>query len=304
MKLDRQRLGQLAALRLHAPGVATSLQQGDRRSPFKGRGVEFADYRAYDAAEDIRLVDWNVYLRLGTALVRQFHEERSFTLLLALDLSASMGFGQPRKADSAAMLTAALATVALVHRDPVTLCCVGHGGAAVHTRAVNQDGLASLLHVLEQLEPARAGEAGSLARELGQHLGRNLGRGRADRAVLVSDLLVEPDEREAILRLLATASRHPLLVHVLARDELEPAFGDLSGVVDAETGETLTLRDDGGVTKAYAQALEDWLGVIAGRCRELGVQYLRLASDRDVPAWMLHELRRTRVVEHAAGGNA
>ena len=43
--------------------------QGNRRSRIKGRGVEFAEYRAYDPGDDLRLVDWNAYMRLGVALV-------------------------------------------------------------------------------------------------------------------------------------------------------------------------------------------------------------------------------------------
>ena len=89
MKVDRTALARFAQLRLHAPSVATSLQQGDRRSPFLGRGVEFADFREYDPGDDIRLIDWNVYLRLGQVLVRQFNEERSLSIKICLDVSAS-----------------------------------------------------------------------------------------------------------------------------------------------------------------------------------------------------------------------
>lgn len=297
MKVDRTALARFAELRLHAPSVATSLQQGDRRSPFLGRGLEFADYREYDPGDDVRLIDWNVYLRLGQVLVRQFTEERSLSIKICLDVSGSMDFGEPRKADRAAEVAAALATIALVHRDPVVLICFGGDRPPVQARAVNFDGMAELVHVLERVEPSGAGDAY-------KQLAGQLGGGRTDRLFLVSDLLCEPDAREQQLRLLAASSLHPVLVHTLSSKELQPDLRDVSEVVDAETGETLVLRDGDEATQAYAAGVQAWLEEIQARCKALGIRYLRLPPEgASLVGFVEGDLRRAQVVEHVAGGN-
>jgi uncharacterized protein (DUF58 family) len=295
MLLDRGNLSRFASLRLCSPGAATALQQGDRRSPFRGRGVEFADYRPYDPGDDVRLVDWNVYLRLGQAVVRQFNEERSLAMKLCVDMSESMAFGEPRKADHAAQLAAALALVSLTHRDPVGLCFYGGDKQLAQTKASNLDGLAEILHVLERVEPAGRGDAHA-------QIVRQLGQGRSDRIVLISDLLLEEAPRDALLRLMAASSRYPVVLHVLSEEELEPDFEDVAKIVDAETGESFVIRDDASARRDYKVGLDAWLAAIAARCRGLGIRYVPAFTRVGVPELFNNELRRARVVEHAFGG--
>lgn len=297
MRVDRTALARFAELRLHAPSVATSLQQGDRRSPFLGRGVEFADFREYDPGDDIRLIDWNVYLRLGQVLVRQFNEERSLSIKICVDVSASMGFGEPRKADRAAEVAAALSTIALVHRDPVVLVCFGADRPPVRAKAVNFDGMAELVHVLEKVEPSGTADAY-------KQLAGQLGGGRTDRLFLLSDMLCAPEAREQQLRLLAASSLHPVLVHTLSKEELEPDLRDVSEIVDAETGETLTLREGADAEEAYQEGLQRWLEEIQARCKTLGIQYLQLPPEgSSLIGFVEGDLRRVHVVETMAGGN-
>lgn len=295
MDVDRSTLTRYGNLRLASCGAATALHPGDRRSAFRGRGVEFADYRPYDAGDDVRLIDWNVYLRLGTAVVRQFNEERSLAMRLCLDTSESMGFGEPRKADHAAQLAAALAMVSLMHRDPVGLCPFGGDRMVAPTQGTNLDGLTEMLHVLDRLEPGGHGDAH-------RQITRQLGQGRSDRIVLISDLLMEHDARDRVFRLIATSSRRPLVLHVLSEAELSPDFGDWAKVVDCETGEAFAVRDDSSARKEYNEGLGAWLAAIERRCRSLGITYVPTFTDTEVPELIEHELRRARVVEHAFGG--
>jgi uncharacterized protein (DUF58 family) len=293
VRVDRASLSRYLSLKLHAAGHATSQVQGNRRSPQRGRGVEFADYRAYDQGDDIRLVDWNVYLRLGVALVKQFTEERSLSLRICVDTSESMAFGEPRKADHAAQIAAALAMVALGQREPVTLVCAGGGGKAARARAVNLDGMAELLMLLERTEPGGQGK-------LRSQLSAQLDQSRSDVLVLISDLLFDDDEREALLRLCVHSSHAPAVIHVVGKDELEPFLDDVGRVVDAETGEELVLPD--GARAAYEQVLADWLGSIEDRCRRLGVNYLRVPTQVSVDAVMTGSLHKSRLIEHRSGG--
>ncbi len=295
MKIDRRIFRAVGGLRLASAGPATGLRQGDRRSPFRGRGVEFADYRPYDETDDLRLIDWNVYARLETALVKLFHEDRNLTAHIYVDASESMGFGEPRKIDHAGELAAALALLGLLGRDTVTVASFGAEATPVRAVGHNFAAFTQILRALEFVEPDKRGDAR-------RHLATHIARARADRVILITDLLAERDEQDALLRLLAAAGKRPVLAHVLGDEELDP---DLSGglqVVDAETGETITVREGGAAERDYARGLRGWLESIEERCASLGIQYIPAFTTAPVTALMLGELRRGRIVQSAHGG--
>ena len=96
---------------------------GDYHSAFHGRGIEFSQVREYQPGDDIRTIDWNVTARTGTPHVKEFIEERDLTVIIAVDVSASMAFGSVdwRKCDIAAELAAVFAFSAVENMDRVGL---------------------------------------------------------------------------------------------------------------------------------------------------------------------------------------
>jgi uncharacterized protein (DUF58 family) len=108
---------------------AAGVLVGEWRSAFRGGGVEFEESRPYVPGDDVRAIDWNATARTDTPWVKRFREERSCTLLLALDASASMAFGTTgrSKAQVAAHAAALLAASAAQAGDPVGLLVFGAG---------------------------------------------------------------------------------------------------------------------------------------------------------------------------------
>ncbi len=96
---------------------------GAYHSIFKGQGVEFAEVRPYLRGDDVRTIDWNVTARTGSLYVRRYREERELTMMLVVDVSASVDFGsrRQRKADLAAEAAALLAFSAEKNSDRVGL---------------------------------------------------------------------------------------------------------------------------------------------------------------------------------------
>ena len=87
---------------------------GEYHSAFKGRGMEFSEVREYIEGDDIRFIDWNVSSRMGKLYVKQFVEERELTVILAIDLSASLDFFSKSKSkkEIAAEISAIIAFTA------------------------------------------------------------------------------------------------------------------------------------------------------------------------------------------------
>ena len=92
-------------------------------SRFKGRGTDFEELREYVPGDDVRAMDWNVTARTGKPFVRLHREERELTLVLAVDVSGSAGFGSGEQTlrERAADVAACLAVSALKAGDKVGL---------------------------------------------------------------------------------------------------------------------------------------------------------------------------------------
>jgi uncharacterized protein (DUF58 family) len=103
--------------------AARDLFAGEYHSAFRGRGMEFSQVREYESGDDSRFIDWNVSSRMGRLFVKQFVEERELTIILALDLSASLRFASALKSKNeiAAELSALIAFTAMLNNDKVGL---------------------------------------------------------------------------------------------------------------------------------------------------------------------------------------
>ena len=102
---------------------------GGFESAFRGGGIEFEESRPYAPGDDVRSIDWNALARTGAPWVKRFREERAQLVLIALDVSASMGFGTTgrTKLGVAAHAAALLAAAAGRAGDPVGLVVFAEG---------------------------------------------------------------------------------------------------------------------------------------------------------------------------------
>jgi uncharacterized protein (DUF58 family) len=62
-------------------------------SKMRGRGIDFEEFRPYQAGDDIRTIDWRVTARTGKPFTKVFREERERPVIIAIDQSSSMFFG-------------------------------------------------------------------------------------------------------------------------------------------------------------------------------------------------------------------
>lgn len=85
---------QHAKLRLQPSATAAYRPMaGNYLAKIKGRGMEFAEVRHYQAGDDVRTIDWAVTARTGKAHTKLFQEEKERPVFILLDLSDSMIFG-------------------------------------------------------------------------------------------------------------------------------------------------------------------------------------------------------------------
>ena len=70
-----------------------AIASGDHSSPFRGRGLEFEEVRAYVPGDDVRNIDWRVTARTGSPHLKLFTEERERSIIICTDVNIAMRFG-------------------------------------------------------------------------------------------------------------------------------------------------------------------------------------------------------------------
>jgi uncharacterized protein (DUF58 family) len=271
--------------------------QGAYHSRFKGRGMAFSESRSYAHGDDPRHVDWNATARTGDLHVKQFVEERELTLLLAVDLSGSMGVGSHAriKRTIAAEAAALLAFSALRNNDKVGLVAFSDEVELLVRPKKGRGHVLRLLREILAVRPARTGTNLPRAIETVTHLSNK----RAIVAV-VTDLIgvgtaTSPlGALEKPLKVLA--GRHDLML-LEVEDALERALPDvgLLSVVDPESGRTVLLdTGDARVRDAYAARVLKERTRLRTHIDKLGVDRITLTEDAPERVLTRFLLRRAR----------
>ena len=216
---------------------------GSYQSVFKGQGIAFSEVRAYEPGDDVRTIDWNVTARTGAPHVKLFTEERELTVMLVVDMSASLDLGSREydKRHLVARLAATFAFSAISNNDRVGL--IGFSDR-VEVFVPPRSGRKHVLSVIQRVlthEPQHRGTSPTAALE---YLVR-LHRGHSV-AILISDFVdaIEGGENGARFEhALKVARRRHDVIPIRVEDPVELALPPL-GLVAVEDLELLELGGD------------------------------------------------------------
>jgi uncharacterized protein (DUF58 family) len=264
---------------------ATGLFAGNYRSAFRGGGLEYEESRPYAPGDDVRSLDASATARTGIPFVKIFREERDRSLLLALDVSGSMGFGTAGagKAATGAHALALLASAAGRAGDRIGLVVFDAG---VRAEVGLGRGLAQSARVIRIATQQASQSRGptDLAAAL-----RALRRRTVRRAVIVlisdfRDPALRGGDAGPLRRELAALARGNDVVAAAVVDPREQALVAAGGVRvrDAERGGRTLVLSTGSARarRAFAEEAARWRGQLARDLRSAGAECLWLRSDR------------------------
>ncbi len=114
-------LKKVRKIEIKTKGLSNNIFAGQYHSAFKGRGISFAEVREYQYGDDIRDIDWNVTARFHRPYVKVYEEERELTVMLLVDVSASLDFGTVgcSKRELVTEIAATLAFSAIQNNDKI-----------------------------------------------------------------------------------------------------------------------------------------------------------------------------------------
>ena len=119
LKLDLS--SSINRLKIVTHRLVTSNLVGSYLSVFRGRGLEFEDYRKYDQTDDASLIDWKASMRSSQILIKEYTQERDLNVFFLIDVSSSMVYSSidKLKMEYAAELVATLSNAITSAGDSV-----------------------------------------------------------------------------------------------------------------------------------------------------------------------------------------
>jgi uncharacterized protein (DUF58 family) len=263
-------------------------------SKIRGRGIDFEEFRPYQAGDDIRTIDWRVTARTGKPFTKVFREERERPVLIAVDQSSSMFFGShvAFKSVIAAQAAAIFCWLAIDNGDRVGgLVYSDDNFALVRPKRSRR----SALHLLNQIQLANADLATGLqqkaaAQKAGDQqeiggLATALGRIRritkpGSTLYVISDFSTIDD---AGFQYLYQLSRHNNVVCCFIHDELEenlpiPGYYSITDGRDKGTLNTFSKKARDNYRSVFQQRLDD----LRGELTKLQIPLLTIRTDEPV----------------------
>jgi uncharacterized protein (DUF58 family) len=294
--LDAAALARLGSFELRARTIVEGAYAGMHHNLHAGTSIEFTEHKEYAPGDEIRRIDWKAVGRVDRYYVKRFEDETEMRTFLALDGSASMGYGRKgvTKLAFGSYLAAAVSYLLAQQGDPAGLMLFDENTRKYLPPSTRPGHTREIFRLLEAANPLGRTDAARALGALGEIVDKR------SLVMLFSDLLDADAEsapaspetplRNGLLeklRQMRARGHDVVLFHVLDPDEVELPFDDLTFFEGMEPGDTRTLLARGGDLRAAfkresAAFRERWRRA----CLEARIEY-RFVITSESPAEVL-----------------
>jgi len=273
--LDPKILMAIKDLSLVAKTTIDGFMAGMHKSRVKGPGLEFSQYRSYQAGDDLRWLDWKMYARSDRYYIRESEIETSISVRFLIDASGSMNHqdGDFTKIEYARWLCASLAYLANLQGDSVGLYIFQDGALFQMPSRKDIQHLARFYYQLEHTEPA-----GKFSDPI-QYKNIFAGSQKRELLVFVTDFYEEAGEISKLLDVLASLGHEILVFHIVGRNEMEFDFDKYSALKDLESGRVISI-DEQMDRDVYKQRIQDHFAKIRMQLLDKHIVYRMLVMDQ------------------------
>jgi uncharacterized protein (DUF58 family) len=274
--------------------VVEGLRAGGHRSPFHGYSAEFQQHRPYRAGDDLKYLDWKLLARTDRLYSRQFREQTSMSVMIALDSSASMDYPAEgiSKFRYASIIAAALAYLISSQGDAVGLMSMSNGAL---TYVPARGGRVHLRSVLARIDTLRAAGSWDAPRVIARSADLLKRRGVV---VVISDFYDEEANTKRELRRVRRRGHDAAMLQVLSRPETAFPFGGDVEFEDLEGG-SRALVDARQASGTYQRNVSAFIAQTKVDAQREGIEY-GLAMTDAPPERVLREYLLRRGALHGA----
>ena len=272
--LPKEIIEKIRRIQIYTNRTVNDVLAGQYRSVFKGRGMEFAEVREYQAGDDVRFIDWNVTARMGRPYVKQFAEEREMTVMLMVDASGSGRFGsvEQTKNEIAAEIGALIAFSAIRNNDKVGLIIFTD---RVEKFIAPKKGRSHVLRVIREILYYQPQGKGTDVAAAIEYLMRVTTRRSV--AFLISDFIASGYGK----KLRAANHRHDIIaMRIVDPRELELPPVGLIHLEDPETGKRMLVNTRSAkLRRRYKQMIKERLASQTQAFRSMNVDHVEIRTD-------------------------
>ena len=262
---------QAESLFLPANNKASLSGFGDKKSPFRSRGLDFQEVRVYQPGDDIRQIDWRVTAKYGEPFTKLYTEEKEQQIYLICDLRPNMQFASSGhfKSVIAGRLAALSAFMAHKKKDKLTYMILGEKLISSLSDVASEDLIAPLLHELTR-EPT---EKSALSfSDIISHLGHHLKTGAS--LILFSDFY---DIGEKELKYLGQLGQKNTVTFIHIYDEMERSLP--KATLPYSDGKNTFVMNGNSAQKTFRASWDEQTNLLRKAIQKYGLGYLALATD-------------------------
>jgi uncharacterized protein (DUF58 family) len=205
---------------------------GQYRSAFKGNGILFDTVREYQYGDEIKNIDWNVSARMDHLYIKEYIEERELSIVLMIDLSASMNFGgKKKKKDVLLELATIFLYLAQINSDRISVLLFTDEVEWFFTPKKGRKYILKVLNDILTYQPKKKRTDVGCAIDFLQRVQK-----KRSVVILLSDFM----DDNYLLKLKRLRRKHDI-IPILISDPMEKKFNffGLTQFKDLETGETI-----------------------------------------------------------------
>ncbi|WP_133127627.1 DUF58 domain-containing protein [Legionella nagasakiensis] len=263
-----------------------AMRAGNHLAKIRGRGMDFAEVRNYQAGDEVRHMEWRVTARTGRPHIKLYQEERERPAIILTDFNPSMCFGTRMafKSVVAARLAAIIAWTAVAQGDRVGGLLFSSSKHHEFVPRSREIGILPFLAGLSEYTHAQSHtyEPGIQVRSLSHALLRLRRVTRPGSIlVLISDFYNLDDESEQHLSRLR-AHNDILAYHICDPLELAPPKPQQYAMTDGQQEILLdtTLTE---VNAAYHHYCQQRMTALKGILKRIQIQYVQVTGELDLP---------------------
>lgn len=267
----------LNLLKLSTKMKLTHGMSGGRKSTAKGSSVEFSDFREYMLGDDIRRIDWNAYGRMDRLFVKLFMEEKEGLFHIFLDASKSMQYGNEKKSVLAQQIAGVLSYLVLNQLDRVYLNIMKAEQLESGKGMTGRQSFQKILNTLENIifEGDTNIPKAILSKPL-KHSGVT---------IIISDFFDQHNLEDAI-KYLAYKKQEIYLVHILAKEEVNPMEEGTLEFIDSETRDQLRVTISKQVYKEYERMLKEFREHLKSIAKKYEATYIPVVTGEGLDKFL------------------
>lgn len=261
---------------------------GYHASNFQNKGDEFVQYKNYIVGNDTSKIDWKVYARNKSLVIKNYREEKNKSLLIIIDGSGSMKYSLHQKSkitkwQYSSILTCGLSYIFDKQRDSVSIGIYNDKEITTLPPLYGEEHLEKINQLLFNFQCC--GEVQHV-----EKVNKIVNEFSAETIIFVSDLLEQEDEILNLFKIYSAQKKKIIFFHILHEDEISLSpRGNTHIHLENNRQINISLEL---VKKQYQKNFNSFLKKIKDFCKKEEFVYQKISTIEDVTNSLLNFIQK------------